>query len=92
MAEVRSTPAFLAWLDALPDSTARSRIARFELGLFGDVKSVGGGVSEARVDYGPGYRISFTRRGAEVVSLLCGGNKSSQSRDIKTAQVMVLEA
>ncbi len=76
----------------MPDSAARSRIARFELGLFGNVKSVGGGVSEARVGYGPGYRISFTRRGAEVVSLLCGGNKSSQSRDIKTAQAMVLEA
>jgi putative addiction module killer protein len=95
MVEVISTPAVIAWLDALADPTARSRIvkriARFELGLFGDAKSVGGGVSEMRVDYGPGYRVYFTRRGAEVVILLCGGDKGSQARDIARAQSMVLE-
>ncbi|WP_237482637.1 type II toxin-antitoxin system RelE/ParE family toxin [Lichenibacterium dinghuense] len=95
MVEVRSTPTFVAWLDALADITARSRIAkriaRFEVGLFGDVKSVGGGVSEVRVDYGPGYRVYFTRRGAEVVILLCGGDKGSQARDIARAQSMVLD-
>ncbi len=95
MADVVSTPTFLAWLDALNDLTARSRIAkrvaRFELGLFGDTKSVGGGVSEMRVDYGPGYRVYFTRRGPEIVILLCGGDKGSQTRDIARAQSMVLE-
>lgn len=95
MADVVSTPAFVAWLEDLADDTARSRItkriARVELGLFGDAKSVGGGVSEIRVDYGPGYRIYFTRRGAEIVILLCGGDKGSQARDIAKAQSMVLE-
>ena len=95
MVEVRSTPAFVAWLDALSDPTARSRIAkriaRFEVGLFGDVEPVGGGVSEMRVHYGPGYRVYFTRRGGEVVILLCGGDKGSQARDIARAQSMVLE-
>lgn len=95
MVEVVSSPIFVAWLDALADVTARSRIAkriaRFELGLFGDVKSVGGGVSEMRVDHGPGYRVYFTRRGAEIVILLCGGDKGSQARDIARAQSMVLE-
>ncbi len=95
MVDVVSTPAFAAWLDALADATARSRIAkrivRFELGLFGDAKSVGGGVGEMRVDYGPGYRVYFTRRGVEVVILLCGGDKGSQARDIARAQSMVLE-
>ena len=95
MVDVRSTPVFVAWLEALADVTARSRItkriARFEVGLFGDAKSVGGGVSEMRVDHGPGYRIYFTRRGVEVVILLCGWDKGSQARDIARAQSMVLE-
>ena len=95
MAEVISTLTFLAWLEALADPTAQSRIgkrtARFELGLFGDVKSVGGGVGEARIDYGPGYRLYFTRRGPTVVILLCGGDKGSQVRDIAKAQALALE-
>lgn len=95
MVEVRATPTFVEWLDALTDPTAQSRIvsriARFQSGLFGDSKSVGGGVSEMRIDYGPGYRVYFTRRGSEVVILLCGGDKASQARDIARAKSMVLE-
>ena len=95
MVDIISHPTFVAWLDALPDITARSRIAkriaRFEIGLFGDVQSVGDRVSEMRVDYGPGYRVYFTRRGSEVVILLCGCDKGSQARDIAKAQSMVFE-
>ena len=95
MIDVVSLPSFVAWLEALPDVTARSRItkriARVELGLMGDVKSVGGGVSEIRVDHGPGYRVYFTRRGAQIVILLCGGDKGSQARDIARAQAMATD-
>lgn len=73
-------------------SPARSkiagRIARFELGLLGDVKSVGDGVLEARVDFGPGYRLYFVRRGDRLIVLLVGGDKSSQPRDIARAKDM----
>ena len=95
MAQALPTPTFLGWFQDLADHTAQKRIAarilRFEAGIFGDVKSVGKGVSEARIDYGPGYRLYFTRRGSEVVILLCGGDKGSQARDIAKAQSMVLE-
>jgi putative addiction module killer protein len=67
------------------------RIVRLQAGLFGDAKAVGGGVSELRVDYGPGYRIYFTRRGKILVVLLCGGDKASQRRDIKAAIAMATE-
>ncbi|MEG8221201.1 type II toxin-antitoxin system RelE/ParE family toxin [Sphingomonas sp. HH69] len=84
------TPAFQKWFDRLKDIRARSRIAKsiagLELGLPGDVKSVGAGVSEIRVHYGPGYRIYITRRGASLVILLVGGDKSSQDRDITAAK------
>jgi putative addiction module killer protein len=92
---VRQTTTFAAWLDGLRDRRAAERIAmrivRLEAGLFGDTRSVGSGVSELRVDYGPGYRVYFTRRGSEIVILLCGGDKSSQSRDIKAAIKMATE-
>jgi putative addiction module killer protein len=92
MIEVCLTETFAGWLRALPDRRAQGRIAmrmeRMEDGNFGDVKSVGGGVSEMRINYGPGYRVYFTRRGQAVVILLCGGDKSSQSRDIAAAQAM----
>ena len=95
MLEVVETPSFKAWREALADARARSRIAlrigRLALGLTGDVKSVGGGVSEMRVDHGPGYRLYFTRRNRNVLILLCGGDKGSQSRDIRLARSIASE-
>jgi putative addiction module killer protein len=68
-----------------------ARIRRMQAGNPGDAKSVGEGVSEMRIDYGPGYRVYFTRRGNTVVILLCGGDKKSQSKDIRNAQKMAKE-
>ena len=80
---------FNEWLDSLQDQKARSRvrarIARLRLGTLGDYKSVGSGVLELRIDYGPGYRIYCGQIGTKLVILLCGGDKSSQSDDIKKA-------
>lgn len=77
------------------DVTAQSRIAvrlrRVSIGNLGDAKPVGGGVSELRIDQGPGYRLYFTRRGLELVILLCGGDKRTQAADIKRAQKMAAE-
>jgi len=95
MLTVVQTATFSRWLDELADASATARIVvrlrRLELGNPGDVKSVGGGVSELRVDCGPGYRVYFTQRGKTLVILLCGGDKRSQSKDIKTAQRMAKE-
>ena len=81
---------FREWLEGLKDRQARAKIRvrlnRIRLGNFGDCKSVGHGVSELRVPYGPGYRVYFSRKGNTVVILLCGGDKSTQSRDIDLAQ------
>jgi len=89
MIEVRQTETFRAWLDGLRDDNARARIGiriqRLERGNPGDVKPVGNGVSEMRIDYGPGYRMYFVQRGKTVVILLCGGDKRSQARDIARA-------
>ncbi|MFM9883838.1 MAG: type II toxin-antitoxin system RelE/ParE family toxin [Burkholderiales bacterium] len=89
MYSVRLTHEFQAWLDALRDQKAQIRIAArlrlAEAGNLGDWKSVGGEVSEMRVNYGPGYRLYFTRRGSLLVIMLAGGDKSSQTRDIKRA-------
>jgi putative addiction module killer protein len=89
MIEVRQTEVFSKWLRELRDRQARARIQtridRLQLGLAGDVKPVGEGVSELRIDYGPGYRVYFARRGQELVILLAGGDKRTQGRDIKTA-------
>ena len=87
--EVRKTDVFARWLDDLRDIQARARVqARIErliAGNPGDVAPVGEGVSELRIDIGPGYRIYFKKRGQELILLLAGGNKSTQARDIKTA-------
>lgn len=92
MIEIRQTAVFRDWLDSLADARAAERIAqrlvRLQAGLFGDVRSVGEGVSELRVDYGPGYRVYFVRHGRMVVILLCGGDKRSQARDIKAAKAL----
>lgn len=89
MIEVRQTEIFSKWLMGLRDIRARARIQaridRLELGNTGDAKPVGEGVSEMRIDYGPGYRVYFIQRGAELVILLAGGDKSSQSKDIRRA-------
>ena len=67
------------------------RIVRLQSGLIGDAKPVGGGISELRVDYGPGYRVYFVQRGAVLIILLCGGDKRSQSRDIARARTLAGE-
>ena len=81
--EVRQTDVYETWLRRLKDRRARSRIvtrtARIEDGLLGDAKALGGGLHGLRVPHGPGYRIYFTRRGAIVVLLLCGGDKSTET-------------
>ena len=90
MIEVRQTKQFVDWLIGLRDTKARkiirNRLNRIELGLFGDVTPVGQGISELRIDFGPGYRVYFVRRGAELVILLGGGDKASQPRDIAKAK------
>jgi putative addiction module killer protein len=92
MIEVRETDVYKRWFDRLRDRRAKSRIdariLRLSLGNPGDVKSVGHGVSEMRIDYGPGYRIYFTQRGNTIVVLLCGGDKGSQRDDIEQAKAL----
>lgn len=89
MLEILRSETFDGWLRELRDIRARARvearILRLSQGNPGDVKSVGSGVSEMRIDYGPGYRVYFTRRGPLVVLLLCGGDKRTQDADIKRA-------
>jgi putative addiction module killer protein len=95
MVEVRQTNVFADWFAGLRDREARARVTvrirRLSLGNPGDVKPVGGGVSEMRIDYGPGYRVYFIRRGDTVVVLLCGGDKRSQDRDITRALELAQE-
>jgi len=89
MIEIRKTDVFVDWLDNLRDIRARARIqARIErlaAGNPGEAKPVGEGVSELRIDYGPGYRVYFRKRGRELIVLLAGGDKNTQASDIKTA-------
>ena len=90
MLEVRQTAIFANWFKGLRDRRAKARIQaridRMEIGNFGDVAPVGEGVSELRIHYGPGYRVYFVKRGQVIVVLLSGGDKSSQTSDIKKAK------
>lgn len=90
MLEIRQTDVFRRWLLSLSDIRAaariQARIDRLALGNPGDAKSVGEGIHEMRIDHGPGYRIYYTRRSRVVVILLCGGDKSTQERDIIRAK------
>ncbi len=92
MIKVEVTDVFDKWLKGLRDLRGKERILerirRLSQGHFGDVKSVGDGVSEARINFGPGYRLYYVRRSEALVILLCGGDKSSQSRDIAKAITM----
>jgi putative addiction module killer protein len=87
--EIRKTDAYAQWLDGLRDMHARARVLarveRLAAGNPGDVKPVSEGVSELKIDYGPGYRVYFTMRGRTLIILLAGGDKRTQSSDIKTA-------
>jgi len=89
MYEIRKTDTYAQWLDGLRDIHARARIQvrveRLAAGNPGDVKPVGEGVSELRIDHGPGYRVYFTMRGRTAIILLAGGDKRTQTGDIKTA-------
>ncbi|TCP85202.1 putative addiction module killer protein [Rhizobium sp. PP-CC-2G-626] len=95
MIEVRQTSVFAKWVGDLRDHNAVARIVmrirRMETGNFGDVKPVGEGISELRIPYGPGYRVYFVQQGLQVVILLCGGDKSSQARDIVEARRLAKE-
>lgn len=90
MIEIRQTESFRAWMTDLRDSRAKqrivSRIQRLRFGNAGDVKPVGSGISELRIDEGPGYRVYFVQRGEVLVVLLCGGTKSRQQLDIEQAK------
>lgn len=94
MIEVRKTSVYNDWFNGLGDLRAQARIqtriVRLELGLFGDAKFFDG-IGELRIDYGPGYRVYFVKRGSAVVILLGGGDKRSQKRDIKRAIEMAKE-
>lgn len=90
MIEIRQTEVYARWFARLRDRQARARIdvriRRMSLGNPGDVRPVGEGVSELRIDYGPGYRVYFVQRGEVVVILLAGGTKGTQEQDIQTAR------
>jgi putative addiction module killer protein len=93
--EVLETPNYARWFASLRDERAKARVLarvrRLSVGGFGDAKSVGGGVSELRIDYGPGYRVYFARRGAALVLLLMGGDKSRQRADIAKARELTVQ-
>ena len=95
MYTIQQTNIFVRWLSGLRDVRAKAaiirRLDRAHAGNLGDVKAVGGGVSEMRVDMGPGYRLYFTRRERVLILLLCGGDKSTQANDIKAAQKLAKE-
>jgi putative addiction module killer protein len=89
MIEISQTDTYINWFESLRDRQARARIdiriRRLSVGNPGDVKPVGQGISELRIDYGPGYRVYFVQTGETLIILLAGGDKRTQARDIKTA-------
>jgi len=93
--EIRLTETFAEWLRKLRDRRAAARIAerlrRLALGSYGDVRPVGEGLSELRIDYGPGYRVYFVQRGATLILVLRGGDKADQDRDIARAKALAKE-
>ena len=93
--ELKQTEAFRKWEERLGDERTRALIAarlnRLVYGLTGDVKPVGQGISELRIHYGPGYRIYYQKRGNTIVVLLCGGDKSTQAKDVKLAKHLANE-
>lgn len=93
--EIKQTETFRKWWVKLKDERVRglisSRLSRLAFGLAGDVEPVGEGVSELRIHFGPGYRVYFKRQGVALVFLLCGGDKSSQHKDIETAKRLARE-
>ena len=95
MFELRQMPVFKKWFLGLKDRQAKEavakRLVRVEAGLLGDTKPVGEGVSEFRIQHGPGYRLYYARRGKTIILLLCGGDKGSQERDIRRARKLEKE-
>jgi putative addiction module killer protein len=95
MIEIRKTRTFSDWIGNLKDLNAIARVdvrvRRLSLGNRGDAKSLGDGVYELRIDYGPGYRVYYTQRGSVIVVLLCGGDKRTQDKDIRTAKLLAKE-
>jgi putative addiction module killer protein len=90
---LQKTKIFSEWFERIRDRKTQARIvmclAKMEMGLFGDCKSIGDGVSEIRLDYGPGYRIYFTKKNKVIIILLIGGDKSTQERDIVKAKMIL---
>jgi putative addiction module killer protein len=91
MFRLKQTAEFRKWERKLKDDRVRAIIAARLLRLAGDVSPVGSGISELRIHYGPGYRIYFQQRGQEIIILLCGGDKSTQARDIEQAKRLAQE-
>jgi putative addiction module killer protein len=92
MVQIIRTEVYASWIMSLRDDRAKAKIAlrvdRLALGNPGDVKPVGAGISETRIDYGPGYRVYYGKHGDSIILLLCGGTKNGQSRDIKKAKAL----
>jgi len=95
MYEIETTEEFDAWLDGISDimthTVIAKRIRTMSLGTLGKVRSLDNGLFEAKIDYGPGFRLYFVNRGKRIIVLLCGGDKSTQARDIKQARKLAKE-